>query len=147
MVADSGRTSAGRVSPDDIPFRDALAGLTADDWAELRALVSTIDDHQAPYGESDGSPFGGPVVTEMMRFVDDRGLIVSFDWPAWEGKSIVERVDSAALAGASAEDCLRTLTVLSRADRFALGTLVEAFDRGGLVRTLLHRLLETTGNA
>ncbi|MDV2478206.1 hypothetical protein F8M49_27445 [Rhodococcus zopfii] len=146
MVADSGRTSAGRVSPDDIPFRDALAGLTADDWAELRALVSTIDDHQAPYGESDGSPFGGPVVTETMRFVDDRGLIVSFDWTAWEGKPIVERCDSAALAGASAEDCLRTLTVLSRADRFALGTLVEAFDRG-LVQTLLHRLLETTGNA
>ncbi|MGX7732028.1 DUF6508 domain-containing protein [Rhodococcus sp. 2H158] len=142
---------------DDAPFRAVLDAMTPRDWEELRELLQRIDDNGAPFAPrpesstvSDAAdafayPMGGPIVDEAMTFLYDREFIVPFDWPAWDGKTAVEQGDLEAIGSGTAEDCLRYLTVISRADRFMTGFIVSAFDRR-LVQTALHRLLEIMGS-
>ncbi|MFD6860314.1 DUF6508 domain-containing protein [Rhodococcus sp. NPDC060090] len=143
---------------DDAQFRSALDALVPADWAELRALVEQIDEHGAPFQRQansaagtagivdQGYPIEAPIIGDTVDFLYKRDLVVPFDWPGWEGKQHVERGDVAALAGASAEDCLRYLTVIVRGDRFSSGTLLWSFEEH-MTQTLLHRLLDSTGNA
>ncbi|KHJ72136.1 hypothetical protein QR64_14015 [Rhodococcus sp. Chr-9] len=81
-----------------------------------------------------------------LDFLHDRGLVVPFNWPGWEGKAVLEYSDPRPIGHASAADCLRYLTVSVRAERFDNGSF-ESYAEQGLIGSLLRRLLETTGNA
>ncbi|MDO1484659.1 Uncharacterised protein [Rhodococcus rhodochrous] len=120
----------------DAPFRAVLEALTPDDWAELRALLGRVEEHGAPFGRWVGSELGATgvrecgypeesrVVGDTVEFLYGHDMVVPFDWPGWKGKAAVERGDVARLAEASADDCLRYLTVIVRAERFSTGTLL-----------------------
>jgi len=68
-------------------------------------------------------------------FVDaayDAGWVIKdFDWTAWKGTAeAASLLDPDVIASASCDQLAKLLTTLIRGDRFAEGTLSEAYDRG-----------------
>ncbi|WP_147290699.1 DUF6508 domain-containing protein [Rhodococcus gordoniae] len=135
---------------DDAPFIEAIDAMTPRDWEELRSLVSNLDSYSSSCARDDTAAAEASadlsVVGWAWDFLHDRGLIVPFDWPSWEGKAVLELSDPRPIGHASAADCLRYLTVSVRADRYVVGAF-ESYVEDGLMGSLLRRLLETTGNA
>lgn len=70
----------------------------------------------------------------------DHGWVIPFAWSDWKGTPEAERLrdDRTALSHASVAQIERLLTTLIRQDRFAEGTLGEAF-KAGLLTSILRR--------
>jgi hypothetical protein len=68
------------------------------------------------------------------------GWVVPFDWPAWAKEPEFARLrdDPAYLAGASADQLARLLTLCIRGERFTDGTLEGAYE-AGVVTGILRR--------
>lgn len=82
-------------------------------------------------------------------FLDDAiaaGWIRPFDWVVWlaapEGRMLLS--DQSAIAGATADQLSKVLTAHVRRDRFADGTLLEAFE-SGLMRAVAARAVVLLG--
>lgn len=135
------------------------------DPERLRALARWAEEFERP-GFSIGEWTGGepdesgviqmPYVAfsnEGERFVSEmyaNGWVYSFDWMAWAGTRTGSSMlgDPDRVARAAAADLARLLTTIIRGDRFAEGSIRQAFESGMLAaiasraRVLLH---ETEG--
>jgi hypothetical protein len=121
---------------------------------ELHALVSFLSEVERPdfkAGDVAPSREEAPGVWTMpyVRYSDtveklvqaayDHGLVLrDFDWAKWASTKVARslRDDEATLAAATPEQLARLLTVLIRQDRFAEGTLLDAFESGLILRIL-----------
>lgn len=78
---------------------------------------------------------------ELVQGLYERGLILTFDWPAWSetAESYVDNPEL--LAEASLDDCLKLLTCHVRSDRFCEGHLGAMLENGHIV-AVLRRMRE-----
>lgn len=118
----------------------------------LRALAAFLPVFQAP-----GFRFGGwnrpppegdfqvfpffvmsPGAELFMETAYKFGWVMPFDWGKWAATRRAGKLrdDPQVLAGATADDIGRLLTVLIRQDRFVDGALAGAFESGLLIRIL-----------
>lgn len=89
---------------------------------------------------------------EFVSAAYDNGWVVGhFDWPAWSSTAAARRLrsDESAIAKATPEELARLLTVLIRQERFAEGTLLEAFESGIILRIVrrIDALVQATRGA
>ena len=86
-----------------------------------------------------------PRAESFIRDAYDAGWVFPFDWGAWaksaRGKELIGHPE--AVAEASVDDLARLLTVYVRADRFADGTLADAFE-SGMLTAILRRARDLT---
>jgi len=123
------------------------------DWSErqrldaLAAFIPFLSDPKASFGTWAGGEENNGVLTmpwfsltpEAKRFLQmlyDYGYVRAFDWSSWAGtaEAAALRDEPDALARASMGQLERILTCLARGDRFAAGTLADAFGSGLLLR-------------
>jgi hypothetical protein len=122
------------------------------DWEQVRWAVGFLaafevhDFEAGVWSQSkveDGAltlPFWtpSPVVERFLAGLNERGLIVNFDWPRWwHGRGLAR--DPARIGHAGARTCLKLLTLHVRADRFTEGHLAAMFESGQIV-AILRRL-------
>jgi hypothetical protein len=126
--------------------------------SQLRGLVARMDLHRDAWGEWRGGEKIGentysmpwmdaaPIADEAMRFLYEHGLIVGFDWSAWdEGRTFLQRGGEDRFGDLDRMTVLKLLTSVARQDRFFEGAWVDIFDNG-LAQDLFARLLETETN-
>ena len=82
-----------------------------------------------------------PIVTEFVDGLTEKGLQVSFDWMAWRDSAESYNRDSESLLDASADVCIKLLTLHLRADRFTDGHLAKMLESGHIT-AILKRLRE-----
>ena len=81
-----------------------------------------------------------PDVKDFISGLYERGLIIRFDWGAWEPKrNYFEKPEL--LANAPLIDCLKLLTSHVRADRFVEGHLASVLEDGHIT-DILRRMRE-----
>ena len=81
-----------------------------------------------------------PDVNDFVNGLYERGLIIRFDWGAWEPKrNYCEKPEL--LAKAPLIDCLKLLTSHVRADRFIEGHLASVLEDGHITN-ILRRMRE-----
>jgi hypothetical protein len=120
----------------------------------LRDLIARMEGHVGKWGTSlggerrnDGSftmPWvqEDPLASEAMSFLYDNGLIVPFNWGAWdEGRAIFRDTAEDRFERLDRLTVLKLLTAVARNDRFNDGAWVALFECGDAQR-LLRRLLE-----
>ena len=121
------------------------------DWAVSfierfeNAEESLVTFHESEEQE-DGSfqtPFyvRSPIVTEFVGGLDEKGLVVPFDWPAWSDTADSYIRNPESLLDASADVCIKLLTLHIRADRFTEGHLAQMLESGHIT-AILNRLRE-----
>ncbi|MGC9270918.1 DUF6508 domain-containing protein [Acidiphilium sp.] len=124
---------------------------------QLNALAQFLPDFESPgfspgamrgmTPNADGSlsfPYAvlSDKVEAFIAAIYDNGWVVGhFDWPAWAGTKEAARLrdDETALVGATPEQVAKLMTVIIRQDRFAEGTVLNAFETG-LVLRIVRRI-------
>ncbi|MCW8308865.1 DUF6508 domain-containing protein [Acidiphilium sp. PA] len=124
---------------------------------QLNALAQFLPEFEAPnFGPGMMSPMSpnadGSVSFPYAALSDKAGAFVTaayengwvvghFDWPAWSSTAVARRLrsDESAIAEATLEELARLLTVLIRQERFAEGTLLDAF-KAGLILRIIRRI-------
>lgn len=122
--------------------------------SELEALVREMEAHEGPWGEWKGGektesgatqfPYvvETPVLTKARRFLHDNNLIVTFDWPNWQGgRDIFKSENPDKFEKLDQETVLKLLSAVIRNARFNEGAWVNLFESGDGLR-LFKRLLE-----
>ncbi len=124
-----------------------VASDEAIDWAV--SFIERLEEPSAPFGVPHlGSAFPyyelSADAKEFVGGLYDRGLVATFDWPAWQEVAETYVSDPELLAEAPMDDCLRLLTTHVRADRFCEGHLVAMLESGH-VAAVLRRMREIRG--
>ena len=144
------------LAADDAPFLAALAAVTDDRWRELWAALDALDGETTfaewaggeVVGTTEGDGHERPVVqvpyplyTDAVERLRDAigasGLIVPYDWMAWDGLDRYR--DPADLARAPAADAVRLVVAIVRSERFGDGNILAALQRD-LLQAALARL-------
>lgn len=119
-----------------------MAAHPAELWERLFAASDALTTgsqhasswHEAPDSEDGAAAFPYPVysdtVEEVQRLLYDLDVIVSFDWPAWDGAARYPRGEG--LASAPVAEAVRVATVIVRGERFCDGTIAQAISDGTL---------------
>jgi hypothetical protein len=100
------------------------------DWSDAESLADA-ESIRLPYVEL------SEVAERFLRTCAEHGWISpDVDWPAWAVTPEARRLreDPAALATATSDDLVHLLTALVRGDRFYEGQLMDAFEKGLLLR-------------
>lgn len=130
---------------DDAVFRTAFDQVAREDWDQLSALLDRIENHDGPLYEIVGGkddsgieqwPYteDSPVIADLRWLLCRAGLILHFQPEEWQ-------LDDAATA--SAEDCVRALSRMARADHWSEGAFARCFEEPDSVgRAVLRRALE-----
>ncbi|MGM0819324.1 MAG: ADP-ribosylglycohydrolase family protein, partial [Actinomycetota bacterium] len=109
----------------------------------LAAVERRTGGAQDPWG---GRAWSG-LARDLLRDLDEVGVVAPFDWSAWlqhRGEALLD--DASALSDASLEDCRRLLAALARSDRFVEGAWDAALERG-TVQAVLGRVAALRGEA
>jgi hypothetical protein len=125
------------------------------DWSAVNWAASFIDRFEKsaePFATTRGlekQPDGSitfpwneysPAVREFVEGLYERNLMVLFDWGKWKrGETLFNKPSQ--IASATAEDCLKLITLCVRQDRFNDGFLAQALESGVIV-ACLKRLRE-----
>jgi hypothetical protein len=134
---------------EDAPFLEALAAVSDAAWTELWAAVDALDEvttfatwaggevvdtvvvdgvekpvTQVPY------PLYTPEVERLRDAIGACGLVVPYDWMAWDG--LDRHLDGAGLADAPMTDAVRMITAIVRSERFGDGNIEGALTSGTL---------------
>lgn len=133
---------------DDAVFRTAFDQVAREDWDQLSALLDRIENHDGPLyeivgGKNDSGieqwPYAedSPVIADLRWLLCRAGLILHFQSEEWQ-------LEDAATA--SAEDCVRALSRMARADHWSEGAFARCFEGPDSVgRAVLRRALELKG--
>jgi len=108
----------------DADLSKALNGLSTGAWGDLTGMISRLSGTFSPK-DSALSEQASMAISDLVRRWYDHGLVIDYNWMDW-GRSGKGRKFSAekavkALPKASAEDALRLMTALIRAERFSDG--------------------------
>ncbi len=146
--------------PPDYPTDEAiearLATVPDDGWVQLWDAVDQLAaevEHATWAGGDEGAttivdgvevpvlhlPYVvyGEAVNRLVQLLYGLGLIVPFNWPAWDGARRYRT--GRGLTTAPVADAVRLLTAVVRADRFSEGTIAVTLD-DGTVPAALSRL-------
>ena len=82
-----------------------------------------------------------PIAMEFVGGLDEKGLLVPFDWMAWSNTADSYIRNPESLLDASADVCFKLLFLHIRADRFTDGHLAKMLESGHII-TILKRLRE-----
>ena len=132
-----------------------MAGLTAEQWRELRDLLAELDataDAGAaaePWGIWHNTGVDGTITFPYVQYsalasraMGELGrleLFAVFDWPDWFARSVyADHPELTELA--SPTDAVRLFVRLVRGERFSEGAFYRALE-DGTVQTLLRRIL------
>jgi hypothetical protein len=135
---------------------DALARVTVEQWASVWAAVESVsaESEHATWrgGETAGTalvdgderpvmqmpyPVYSDAVDRLRRALSEAGLVVPFDWMAWDG---LQRYEAGrGLSTAPVADAVRVVTATMRGERFCDGAIEGAL-RDGLLPAALDRL-------
>lgn len=117
-------------------FLGPVRRLSVQERARLSDLLGTVEQLEDPVVD------GGlmyvvyaPPMRDLLQALSP--LVVPFPWMEWEER---RRLQPADLAGRPVEDAMRMLTSLVRAERFSVGTLAQALERG-LLQAVVRRIL------
>lgn len=121
---------------------------------ELEKLLEMIDAHKGPWGTVGGDEKNKKGYTQMPYWIESdivneardyfykNGLMVNFDWPAWdEGREFFKNEDPEKYDKLDKEWVCKLLTAVVRNDRFFDGAWVGLFESGD-AQKLFRRLLE-----
>jgi hypothetical protein len=142
--------------PEQAAIGGALAGVTAAQWAALWEAVDSVSvesEHATWHGGEvvrtmvvDGEekpvwqmpyPVYSDTVNRLTGALADAGLVVSFDWMAWDG--LLRYEGGRGLSTAPVADAVRVVTATIRGERFCDGN-IEAALHDGLLPAALDRL-------
>lgn len=136
-------------------FIEVINSYTKEQWRPLLDLIPTIEKTEK-FGEigggtleKDGSfllPYSipGEIINRFKEVVYDIPIIISFDWGSWShGNEIVHGENFDYNSIDIPTKCM-AITTFVRADRFVDGVLVDAFEKGKILKILksIHRQLE-----
>lgn len=127
--------------------------LSGEDIARLEELNNKIQNHAGKWAERKGGERGAdgkiqmywikydPIIFELLEFMEDKGLLVHFKWTEWdEGSKLFASNEPTKYDNIDAATALMLISVASRKERVAEGTLAWAFESGGFVK-LVNRLV------
>lgn len=118
-----------------------LKTISTPNWNRLFTFIPTLQQ-KTVFGRWEGSDQNPYIVpdAEVGRFSDtvhDLGLMVFFDWTGWSKGKEAWMNKSYDFTQMTLPELCKMITMLVRGDRFNEGLLVEAFDRGVMLRILL----------
>ena len=128
-------------------YRQKIFSYTREDWQPLMNLIPEIEEALS-FGEKRGGkqdedgvmqlPFVIPayVVTQFVDIVYEMPLMVSFDWPSWEEGQKMLNDPGFDFDSIDIPTKCKLITAIIRNDRFADGTLVQAFESGLILEIL-----------
>jgi len=128
-------------------YRQKIFSYTREDWQPLMNLIPEIEEALS-FGEKGGGkqdedrvmqlPFVIPayVVTQFVDIVYEMPLMVSFDWPSWEEGQKMLNDPGFDFDSIDIPTKCKLITAIIRNDRFADGTLVQAFESGLVLEIL-----------
>jgi Family of unknown function (DUF6508) len=122
----------------------AMNGLSAKAWSEIGRLAWQMQpDDPGVLFEMDKDASSAP--QNLVSLWYDHNLVIEFNWMRWgrfgKGSKFSAEKAAKALPKASAEDAMRLMTALIRAERFSDDVWEEALS-SGLFAAVLHRLLQ-----
>jgi Family of unknown function (DUF6508) len=146
VVATVGTVTTG--DPGDADLVAAMESHPAELWERLFVAADALEAgsrhaswRQPAASENSSATFPYPVysdtVEEIQSLLHDLDVIVSFDWPAWDGAAHYPRGEG--LASAPVAEAARVATVVVRGERFCDGTIAQAISDGTL-NAVLGRL-------
>ena len=128
-------------------YQERILGYSRRDWNSLLKLIPLIEETKK-FGESRGGnelakdlfelPYLDPaeIVSEFMRVVYEMPIIISFDWGSWdEGRNIASDMNFDFDTIDIPTKC-KLITAIVRNDRFCEGALVNAFEKGLMLKIL-----------
>lgn len=130
---------------DDAVFWAAFEQVHDEDWHQLAVLLRRIDEHDGPLYEIEGGaddqgiaqwPYAvdSPVIADLRWLLQRVGLVLHFDPEHWQLR---------AATTASAEDCVRALSRMVRADNWTTAGFAQCFEEPDSVgRVVLRRALD-----
>lgn len=130
---------------DDAVFRSAFEQVHDADWHQLAVLLRRIDEHDGPLYEIAGGaddqgieqwPYAvdSPVIEDLRWLLRRAGLVLHFNPARWQLRDA---------ATASAEDCVRALSRMVRADNWTTAGFAQCFEEPDSVgRVVLRRALD-----
>lgn len=127
---------------DDAAFRSAFDQVHDEDWQHLAVLLRRIDEHDGPLHKIEGASgingwprtVDSPVIEDLRWLLRRAGLVLHFEPGDWQLEDA---------ASASAEDCVRALSRMVRADNWITGGFAECFEEPASVgRAVLRRALD-----
>jgi len=133
---------------------ETFHNLSDEDVAQLKDLNTRIQSHTGKWGVHRGgekNPDGtivmpwvqnDPLIYELLGFMDDKGLLITFKWAEWdEGSELFTSEDPIKYDNIDVETALKLISAAARKERFADGTLAWAFESGSFPK-LVSRLVE-----
>ncbi len=128
-------------------YLDRINAYTQSDWKPLLDLIPRIEA-QDKFGERmggeilDDDSFTMPyyiesgIVNEFREIVYGIPIMIDFNWSSWdEGRKMVGDKDFDYITVDIPTKC-KIITAIVRNDRFSDGALVDAFDRGLILKVL-----------
>lgn len=128
-------------------FKDQISKIAISDWRRLFDLIPVME-RSASFGEWNfpGARENGfitmpymrtnEVVSDFVRTAYDLGIVLDFDWGAWDDGRRLLSQQSPDVSGLDIETLCKLLTVIIRQDRFVDGTLVMEFEKGTITAIL-----------
>ncbi|MGW5301710.1 DUF6508 domain-containing protein [Rhodococcus aetherivorans] len=115
---------------DDAVFRAAFEQVHDEDWHQLAVLLHRIDEHDGPLYEIEGGaddqgieqwPYAvdSPPIADLRWLLQRAGLVLHFDPEHWQLRDA---------ATVSAEDCVRALSRMVRADHWTTAGFAQCFE-------------------
>lgn len=133
---------------------EAFNNLSSEDIIRLKELNTKVQNHTGKWGvrkggekTTDGAvvmPWieNDPLIYEFLDFMDDKNLLVTFDWVKWEeGSKLFISEDSTKYDNVDVATALKLIYAATRKERFTDGTLAWAFESGSFPK-LVNRLLK-----
>ena len=153
MCPERGTMTYATRDPTDDDIESRLVAVPADGWTRLWEAVDDLGDGSdlmrwagggqdgTTMATGDGAPLGqmpyvvySEPVNRVVGQLYDLGLVVSFNWPDWDGARRYQGGEG--LTEAPVADAVRLITAVVRADRFCDGTIGVAIEEGTLPAAL-----------
>lgn len=132
--------------PSEDEFRAIAAVMTRNDFKELLALMKCIpgiaeftrmrEGLKSERGVSFPLYDEQPIVDEFRQEAYRLGIVVNFDWPAWNEGKVLLADRTSDFTRLDLETLCKLVTVIIRNDRFCEGFLASQFEDGTVGRIL-----------
>ncbi len=132
--------------PSEDDFKSAAATMTRDDFKGLLALIKRIpgiteftrirDGFESGRGVSFPMYAEHPIVDEFRQEAYRLGIVVNFDWTAWNEGKVLLADRSSDFTRLDLGTLCKLVTVIIRQDRFCEGSLASQFEDGTVGRIL-----------
>lgn len=132
-----------------------IESLTKADWQPLFDLIPEMENTESfgtwKGGDTDENgainlmyPWEGPIVHTFLELVYKMGIIVNFDWGAWDEGREMANTEHFDFDTVDVFTKCKIITAIARNDRFCSGALLDAFE-SGIILVLLKSIRRQVG--